>query len=50
MLVMIESAAAVADIDAILKTPGLDGIVVSPADLAVTMGHLRDLGHPRGGP
>jgi 2-keto-3-deoxy-L-rhamnonate aldolase RhmA len=46
VLVMIESAAAVADIDAILKTPGLDGIMVGPADLAVTMGHLHELGHP----
>ena len=46
VLVMIESAAAVAGIDAILKTPGLDGIMVGPADLAVTMGHLRDPGHP----
>jgi 2-keto-3-deoxy-L-rhamnonate aldolase RhmA len=46
VLVMIESADAVADIDAILKTPGLDGIMVGPADLAVTMGHLRNLGHP----
>ena len=46
LLVMIESAAAVADIDAILKTPGLDGIMVGPADLAVSLGHLRELGHP----
>ena len=46
VLVMIESAAAVAGIDAILKTPGLDGIMVGPADLAVTMGHLREPGHP----
>jgi 2-keto-3-deoxy-L-rhamnonate aldolase RhmA len=46
VLVMIESAAAVASIDAILKTPGLDGIMVGPADLAVTMGHLSELGHP----
>jgi 2-keto-3-deoxy-L-rhamnonate aldolase RhmA len=46
VLVMIESAAAVADIDAILKTPGLDGIMVGPADLAVTMGHLQNLSHP----
>jgi 2-keto-3-deoxy-L-rhamnonate aldolase RhmA len=45
VLAMIESAAAVAGIDAILKTPGLDGIMVGPADLAVTMGHLTDLGH-----
>jgi 2-keto-3-deoxy-L-rhamnonate aldolase RhmA len=46
VLVMIESAAAVADIDAILKTPGLDGIMVGPADLAVSLGHLHELGHP----
>jgi 2-keto-3-deoxy-L-rhamnonate aldolase RhmA len=46
VLVMIESAAAVAGIDAILKTPGLDGIMVGPADLAVSMGHLNELGHP----
>jgi 2-keto-3-deoxy-L-rhamnonate aldolase RhmA len=46
VLVMIESAAAVAAIDAILKTPGLDGIMVGPADLAVTMGHLLEPGHP----
>jgi len=46
LLVMIESAAAVAGIDAILKTPGLDGIMVGPADLAVSLGHLRELGHP----
>lgn len=45
VLVMVESAAAVADIDAILKTPDLDGIMVGPADLAVSMGHLNDLGH-----
>ncbi|MFA3842080.1 HpcH/HpaI aldolase family protein [Streptomyces aureus] len=44
--VMIEHADAVADIDAILKTPGLDGIMVGPADLAVSMGHLHDLDHP----
>src|SRR3984957_4862116 len=45
-MVMIESAAAVADIDGILKTPGLDGIMVGPADLAVSLGHLTELSHP----
>jgi 2-keto-3-deoxy-L-rhamnonate aldolase RhmA len=45
VLVMIESAAAVASIDAILKTPGLDGIMVGPADLAASMGHLGDPSH-----
>ena len=46
VLVMVESAAAVANIDAVLQTPGLDGIMVGPADLAVSMGHLDDLNHP----
>jgi 2-keto-3-deoxy-L-rhamnonate aldolase RhmA len=44
--VMIEHPEAVADIDAILQTPGLDGIMVGPADLAVGMGHLLELDHP----
>jgi 2-keto-3-deoxy-L-rhamnonate aldolase RhmA len=46
VLVMVESADAVANIDALLQTPGLDGIMVGPADLAVTMGHLGDFNHP----
>src|ERR1700761_2227018 len=46
VLVMVESADAVAGIDALLQTPGLDGIMVGPADLAVSMGHLDDLNHP----
>ena len=45
-LVMVESAAAVANIDALLQTPGLDGIMVGPADLAVSLGHLGDFDHP----
>jgi 2-keto-3-deoxy-L-rhamnonate aldolase RhmA len=43
---MIEHPEAIADIDAILDTPGLDGIMVGPADLAVGMGHLLELDHP----
>ena len=46
VLVMVESTDAVANIDALLQTPGLDGIMVGPADLAVTMGHLGDFNHP----
>jgi len=34
---MIESAGAVAGLDDLLRTPGLDGVMVGPADLAVTM-------------
>lgn len=43
--VMIEHTDAVDDIDAILATPGLDGIMVGPADLGASMGHLTEPGH-----
>jgi 2-keto-3-deoxy-L-rhamnonate aldolase RhmA len=43
--VMIEHPDAVANIDAILKTPGLDGIMVGSADLASAMGHLHEPDH-----
>ena len=46
VFVMVESADAVANIDALLQTPGLDGVMVGPADLAVAMGHLNDFTHP----
>jgi len=45
VIAMIESIAAVDELDDILTTPGLDGIMVGPADLAVTMGHLQELAH-----
>src|SRR4029077_9881603 len=44
--VMIESAEAVAGLDDLLRTPGLDGVMVGPADLAVSMGHRDDFSHP----
>ncbi|OLT23107.1 hypothetical protein BJF78_06895 [Pseudonocardia sp. CNS-139] len=42
VLAMIESRDAVTALDDILATEGLDGILVGPADLAVSLGHLRD--------
>ncbi len=36
--VMIETAEAVANVEAIVRTPGLTGIYLGPADLAVSMG------------
>jgi len=43
---LIELASAVEDIDAILETGLLDGIVLGPGDLAQSMGHASDLQHP----
>jgi 2-keto-3-deoxy-L-rhamnonate aldolase RhmA len=45
VFVMIEHQDALASLDEILTTPGLDGIVVGPADLAVSMGHILEPGH-----
>lgn len=46
VLAQIEQAVAVERLDEILTTPGLDGIMVGPADLAASMGHLHELEHP----
>lgn len=46
VLAQIERIEAVEALDEILTTPGLDGIMVGPADLAISMGHLHDLEHP----
>ncbi len=35
---MIESAAAIADLDNILDVPGIDAVYVGPADLAISLG------------
>lgn len=45
VLPMIETAEALENLDAILSTPGLDGIMVGPADLAVSLGFRNDLGN-----
>lgn len=46
---MIETAQAVENVDAIMSTPGLDGIYVGPADLSLSMGGAErsDLTEPR---
>jgi 4-hydroxy-2-oxoheptanedioate aldolase len=38
-LLQIETAGAVRDLDAILSLPGLDGVVIGPADLALALGY-----------
>jgi 2-keto-3-deoxy-L-rhamnonate aldolase RhmA len=41
-LIMVESQDALGSLDEILTTPGLDGVIIGPADLAVSMGYLLD--------
>lgn len=45
-LAMIESPAGVEAVDEIVRVPGLSGIFIGVADLAVSMGYLHDLGNP----
>jgi 2-keto-3-deoxy-L-rhamnonate aldolase RhmA len=46
VFVQIESVEAVANIDGILSVPRLSGVMVGPADLAASMGHLDSPSHP----
>ena len=46
VLVQLETRAALADLDAILKVDGVDGIFIGPADLSADMGHLGNSAHP----
>jgi len=47
-LAMIETAAAIENLDAILDTPGLDGVYIGPADLSQSFGYQErvDPKHP----
>jgi 4-hydroxy-2-oxoheptanedioate aldolase len=43
---MIEDMSGVTNIDDILRVPGVEAIVVGPGDLAASMGHAGQSGHP----
>jgi len=42
----IETPTALAEIDEIVKIPGVDVIFIGPADLSTALGHMGDPGHP----
>mgnify|MGYP000849619211 CR=1 FL=1 len=46
VMVQIESASAVRDIDAILTTDGVDAAVIGPFDLSGSLGRLGEITHP----
>lgn len=46
LLVQIETAAAVGEIEAIGAIDGIDGLFIGPQDLAASYGHLNNPGHP----
>jgi 2-keto-3-deoxy-L-rhamnonate aldolase RhmA len=46
LIVLIEDIAAVRNLDEILKVDHIDVFFVAPNDLATSMGHIGDMGHP----
>ena len=46
ILAQIESAEGVRNLDEILAVDGIDGLFIGPSDLAASMGHLGNPGHP----
>lgn len=46
LTVQIETATAVENVEAIIAVDGVDGILLGPADLAASMGHLGEQAHP----
>jgi len=45
VIVQVETAEALADIESIAQVPGVDGVFIGPADLSASMGHLGDMEH-----
>ena len=46
LLVQVETERGLACIDEIAQVDGVDGVFIGPADLAASLGHLGDAGHP----
>lgn len=46
LLVQAESAEALRNLKAICEVPGVDGVFIGPADLAASLGHRGNPGHP----
>ena len=46
LLVQAETTTALANLDAIAATDGVDGVFIGPADLSASMGHVGNPGHP----
>ncbi len=46
VLVQLESARGLQELDQILAVEGVDGVFIGPADLSAALGHLGNPGHP----
>jgi 4-hydroxy-2-oxoheptanedioate aldolase len=46
LLIQIETIKGLQNLDEILAVEGVDGVFIGPSDLAASLGHLGDAGHP----
>ena len=46
VVIQVETTTAVAEIDEIVKVPGIDVLFIGPGDLSTALGHMGDMGHP----
>lgn len=46
LVVQVETRQGLENLDAILRVEGVDGVFIGPADLAASLGHLGEAGHP----
>lgn len=46
VVVQAETTTAIANLEAIAKTPGVDGVFIGPSDLSASMGHAGNTSHP----
>lgn len=46
LLVQVETASALDNLDAILEVEGVDGVFIGPSDLSASMGYIGDAGNP----
>ncbi|MBK7744018.1 MAG: HpcH/HpaI aldolase/citrate lyase family protein [Betaproteobacteria bacterium] len=46
LVLQIESREALDDLDAICRVPGVDAVFIGPSDLAASLGHRGQAGHP----
>lgn len=46
VIVQIETREAVDNLEAVITTPGVDAFLIGPSDLAASLGHIGNNGHP----
>ncbi|MDR9469393.1 4-hydroxy-2-oxoheptanedioate aldolase [Marinospirillum sp.] len=46
LIVQVETASALENLDAILQVEGVDGVFIGPSDLSASMGYIGDAGNP----